>query len=134
MEKSFSEMSPLALAFLGDGVYELLVRDYILRSGSAPVSKLHSQAVNWVRCEAQAKALKDIEESLSEEELDFVRRGRNAHVSHVPKNSAPEDYHFATALETLFGALYLKGEFSRIHELFGLIVKKKSSEEGKDRD
>lgn len=117
------EMSPLTLAFLGDGVYELFVREYLVNKGSCPVKKLHSRAVELVRCEAQAKALSEkLWPLLTEEEQAAALRGRNAHVGHVPKNAEVSDYHGATALETLFGYLYLKGELSRLRELFSLIL------------
>lgn len=118
-----NEMSPLTLAFLGDGVYELFVREYLVDKGSRPVKKLHSRAVELVRCEAQSKALtENLWEMLTEEERAVTLRGRNAHVGHVPKNAQVADYHGATALETLFGYLYLKGETERLRELFTAVL------------
>lgn len=120
-----NEMSPLTLAFLGDGVYELFVREYLVSRGSCPVKKLHSRAVELVRCEAQAKALsEDLWPLLTEEEQAVALRGRNAHVGHVPKNAEVGDYHAATALEALFGYLYLKGETDRLRQLFAVILEK----------
>ncbi len=120
-----NEMSPLTLAFLGDGVYELLVREYLVSQGSCPVKKLHSRAVEWVRCEAQSSALAEtLWPVLTEEEKSVALRGRNAHVGHVPKNAKVGEYHGATALEALFGWLYLKGEAGRLRELFSLILEK----------
>lgn len=120
-----NEMSPLTLAFLGDGVYELFVREYLVSKGSCPVKKLHSRAVELVRCEAQAKALSEsLWPLLTEEERAVAMRGRNAHVGHVPKNAEVGDYHAATALEALFGYLYLKGEVNRLRELFTVILEK----------
>lgn len=119
------EMSPLALAFLGDGVYELFVREYLVSHGNCKVKKLHGMAVELVRCEAQAQALSEILwPLLTEEERQAAQRGRNAHVGHVPKNSRIEDYHGATALEALFGYLYLKGETGRLRELFLHIIER----------
>lgn len=121
------EMSPLTLAFLGDGVYELMVREYLLSRGNCPVKKLHSRAVELVRCEAQAKALSErIWPVLTEEEKAIVLRGRNAHVGHVPKNASVADYHGATALETLIGYLYFKGEIQRLRSLFELVLKEEA--------
>lgn len=118
-----NEMSPLTLAFLGDGVYELFVREYLVSKGSCPVKKLHSRAVELVRCEAQNKALHErLWDRLTEEEQAVALRGRNAHVGHVPKNAETADYHGATGLETLFGYLYLKGELVRLRELFLMIL------------
>lgn len=120
-----NEMSPLTLAFLGDGVYELFVREYLVSKGSCPVKKLHSRAVELVRCEAQSKALSgDLWPLLTEEEQAVVLRGRNAHVGHVPKNAEVGDYHAATALEALFGYLYLKGETDRLRQLFAVILER----------
>lgn len=116
------EMSPLGLAFLGDAVYGLLVREHLLQQGNSTARRLHGISVEWVRCEAQAKALKAIWEALTEDEQNWAHRGRNAHVSHIPKNAAPEDYHAATGLEVLFGALYTEGKMERIRELFQMIV------------
>ncbi len=114
-----NELSPLTLAFVGDGVYELLVREHLVGQGNCPVKKLHGRAVEWVRCEAQAQALSaTLWPMLTEEERQVALRGRNAHVGHVPKNAQVGDYHGATALEALFGWLYLRGELSRLRELF----------------
>ena len=117
-------VSPLTMAFLGDGVYELLVREYIVGKGNCPVKKLNSAKVDMVRCEFQAKVLHEVLEPLfTEDEMAVCLRGRNAHVGHVPKNSTVADYHAATAFETVFGYLYLNGDMERIKFLFGEIVK-----------
>lgn len=113
--------SPLALAFIGDGVYELMVRERIVCAGNCGVKSLHSRTVEQVRCDAQAAAVQRLEPLLTAEESDVLRRGRNAHPGHVPKNADPAVYHQATGLETLFGYLYLKGELSRIRALFDAI-------------
>ena len=112
--------SPLTLAFLGDSVYELLVRHKIALNGSCPVKKLHNRAVEKVRASYQAEGVRAVESMLTEEEADFIRRGRNAN-STVPKSSSVEDYRLATGLETLFGYLYLIGETDRIEQLFEVI-------------
>lgn len=123
--RPMNEMSPLSLAFLGDGVYELLVREYLVSQGSCPVKKLHARAVELVRCEAQAAALSEtLWPMLTQEERDVALRGRNAHVGHVPKNAQVGEYHGATALEALFGWLYLRGETSRLRQLFSAILEK----------
>lgn len=117
-----SQMSALALAFIGDGVYELLVRESLVAGGKdARVKDLHARAVACVRCETQARAARDVLLPVfTEEEAAVYARGRNAHVGHVPKNASIADYHAATALEAVFGYLYLKGETERVHELFEL--------------
>lgn len=118
----FRMLSPLDLAFVGDGVYDLLCREYLLRRGSVPVKKLHRQKTELVCCQAQAGALKSLWPLLTEEEQGVALRGRNAHVGHVPKNASTADYHGATALEALFGWLYLAGETERVRELFLRII------------
>ena len=117
-------VSPLTLAFVGDGVYELLVREFIVSKGNCPVKKLNGAKVKMVCCEFQAAAGRDIlYPMLSEEEAEVYLRGRNAHVGHVPKNASVADYHGATALEALFGYLYLTGNATRLQELFEAILK-----------
>ncbi len=116
------DLSPLPLAFVGDGVYELLVREHLVSQGNCPVKKLNSRKVELVRCQAQALALERIWPLLTEEEREVALRGRNAHVGHVPKNAQVADYHGATALEALFGYLYLSGRLARLRELFGRIM------------
>lgn len=116
-------LSPLTLAFIGDGVYELLVREFIVAKGNCPVKKLHNAKVDLVRCDFQARIAKEILCPIfTQEEMDVYLRGRNAKVGHVPKNAQVSDYHGATALEAIFGYLYLKGEINRIKEIFSLIT------------
>ena len=97
-------LSPLALAFVGDGVYELMVRERLVCQANRPVNELHKQAVAMVRAEAQAAAMDAILPRLTEEEAAVFRRGRNAHTAR-----SGGDYHRATGLEALFGYLYLRG-------------------------
>lgn len=115
------QLSPVALAFIGDGVYELLVRERLLQKGTMPARKLHDQAVNKVKATAQAAAYESLSAVLTEEELSILKRGRNAHTSSVPKSCTPEEYRKATAIESLFGYLYLKGEIARIAELYAIM-------------
>ena len=121
------ELSPLVLAYLGDAVYELLVRTAILRHGNAPVQKLHSRTVHHVCASAQADGFHRIEQLLTEEELSIFRRGRNTH-NNIPKNASPAVYRAATGLEALFGYLYLKGEKERLETLFSAIWAGESEE------
>lgn len=115
------QMSPLTLAFIGDGVFELFVRERLVCLANCPVNTLHKNAVAQVCCGAQAKAAQRLIPLFTEEEEAIYRRGRNAKVSHVPKNSSPADYHAATALECLFGYLYLKGELNRLRQFYALL-------------
>ena len=114
------QMNLLALAHVGDGVYELLVRTLLCASGTSTAKKLHFDTVQRVCASAQARASTRILPVLTEEESDIFRRGRNAKVHSVPKAAALGDYHAATALEALFGYLYLSGQTERINELFAL--------------
>ena len=113
--------SPQALAFLGEAVYEILVRERIVHRANMPVNKLHLQAVEQVRASYQSKAYAVVEPVLTEEELAALKRGRNISSIKPPKNGTMQDYRRATGLECLFGYLYLKGEIQRINELFLMI-------------
>ena len=110
-------LSPLALAFVGDGVYSLMVRERLLCEANRPVNDLDRQSVRDVRAEAQAAAMSRIMEHLTEEEEAVFKRGRNAHTAR-----SGADYHRATGLEALFGYLYLDGRIDRVRELFNLCV------------
>ncbi len=114
------QLSPLTLAFVGDGVFDLFVREEIVCSANRPVGQLNKLKVDRVRCEAQAALFARIESFLTEEETDIFRRGRNAHTTHTPKNASAADYHTATGLEALFGYLYLSNRFDRIRELLDI--------------
>ncbi len=116
------QLSPLTLAFLGDAVFELFVRERLVRMGSRPSSELHRLSVQKVCCNAQAKATERLLPALTEEEAAIFRRGKNAQPKHIPRNASPENYHSATALEALFGYLYLCGRPERLKELLTLAV------------
>ena len=115
-------LSPLQLAYIGDAVYELLVRTYLLKE-NIPVKKLHTTTINYVKAEAQAQVIHLLDEKLSEEEKNLVKKGRNAKSKSMPKNANMIDYKYATGLETLFGYLYLNREDARIAELFEEVIK-----------
>lgn len=120
-EREVNQYSPLALAFLGDSVYEKLVREKILLAANLPVSKLHTLKVSRVCAEYQSAALDKILPVLDEKETAIVKRGRNATGNTVPRHSSTADYRRATALECLFGYLQLLGRTERIDELFQII-------------
>ncbi len=120
--ENLNEIPTLNLAFIGDGVYDLLVREYLVSSSHLPVGELNRRKVALVNCKSQADAVRQILPELSEEETTVFKRGRNEKVSSPSKHSTIADYHAATGLETLFGYLYLKGEIDRLNELFRSII------------
>lgn len=115
-------ISSIGLAHLGDAVYELLVRTYLCAHGKATGKGLHRATVELVRAPAQAAASEKILPLLTEEEQAVFRRGRNANVHSIPQNASRAQYQQATALESLIGWLYLRGERSRIEELFCVMM------------
>lgn len=117
------EYSPLTLAFVGDGVYELYVRAYIAGKANAPAGKLHREAVHYVKAQAQARAVKAMMEELTEEEVWVFKRGRNAKSPTVPKNADMTDYRLATGFEALMGYLYLDGKTKRLAEICDMAVR-----------
>lgn len=121
-EREANAYSPLTLAFLGDSVYDTLVREHLLRKANMPVSRLHSAKVKLVCAEFQSDAYEKVAENLSEHELSVLKRGRNATGNTVPKHADALQYRRATAIESLFGFLYITGRMERIRELFALII------------
>lgn len=123
-EAQVREMPVLALAHIGDGVYELLARMKAVREGSAQVNVLHRRTVLMVSAEAQCAAAKSVRETLTDAELAVFRRGRNAKPHHAPPHKTAGDvYPMATALEALFGYLYLTGADERISQLWEMCEK-----------
>lgn len=112
----------LGLAHIGDGAYELLCRAYLCGKGNKTVLKLHRDAVELVKAPTQAKFADKLKPHLTEEELAYFRRGKNAHTHAAPKSATPQEYAKATGLETLFGALYLMGRTDRLNELFHIMI------------
>ena len=112
------EITNLGLAHVGDGIYELLCRSYLVSRGGKTVLKLHKDTVELVKAPTQAKFADKIKPMLTEEEMDYFRRGKNAHTHAAPKSATPQEYARATGFETLFGALYLLGRKERLMELF----------------
>lgn len=121
-DEEIKKISALGLAHMGDAVYELLVRAYLCSGGKATPKSLHRAAIEYVSASAQAAAVDKLLPHLSEDEYLIFKRGRNANVNTIPKNAKPDEYKKATGLESLFGALYLKGNRERINELFELII------------
>lgn len=117
-----TSMPSLSLAFVGDSIYELLVREYLCKSHTGRVGQMNKIKVDLVCCRAQAEAAKALQNVLTDEEQGVFRRGRNVNVNSTPKNASLSDYHAATGLEALFGYLYLSGREDRCRQLFEIIV------------
>lgn len=113
-EQDARQYSPLTLAYIGDAVFEVIVRTILVERGNAPVNVLHKQASKLVKAEAQADAYHRIKELLTEEEMSVFRRGRNAKSYTSAKNATIGDYRVATGLEALFGYWYLTGQTERM--------------------
>ena len=116
-------ISNLGLALVGDGVYELMCRTYLCAAGDHTVKNLHKDTVELVKAPTQAAFADKLKPFLTDEEMDFYRRGKNAHTHAAPKSASRAEYAKATGLETLFGALYLLGRTQRLQELFELMMK-----------
>ena len=125
-QDTVERISALGLAHLGDGVYELMVRSWLCLHGKATNAGLHKAAVKYVSAPAQAKLVRAILPLLSGEEQAVYRRGRNSHTAAVPRGASVGEYHAATALESLFGWLYLRGETERLNELFEAMMEEAS--------
>jgi ribonuclease-3 family protein len=121
--------SPLPLAYLGDGIYELVIRSYLMAKGNRPVKALHKAAEDYVKAPTQARMAGLLMPELTEEERGVYQRGRNASPSSVAKNAKLSDYHMATGLEALFGYLYMKGQMYRILELVGRFMELETGED-----
>lgn len=115
------QLSPLNLAFIGDCIYEILVREMLVTNANRPVNDLHKESVKFVSAKAQTEAFEKIQGILTEEETAIYKRGRNAKVGHSPKSATEGEYHCATGVEALFGYLYLTEQTDRIKELFSKI-------------
>ena len=116
--------SPLSLAFLGDSVYDTLVREYLLRIANMPVAKLHSAKIKLVCAEFQSEVYESFLKVLDEKELSVLKRGRNATGNTVPKHADAVEYRRATAIESLFGYLFLLGRNRAYYELFGVMMER----------
>lgn len=116
-QEDIRQMNPLVLAYIGDAVYEMFIRTYLISCENMKVNKFHLKSINYVKAKAQALVLDSIIPILNEEELYIVKRGRNAKSGTIPKNSTIKDYKWATAFETLIGHLYLNQKHERLIEI-----------------
>ena len=121
-QKDVNAMPALTLAYLGDCIYELVIRTVLVERGITHVSELNRAAVSYVRASAQKDIFFAIENELDEEETAVYKRGRNVKSSSCPKNASVADYHTATGFEALMGYLYAKGRTERLLELVSLGV------------
>lgn len=118
--KEATEFSPLVLAYIGDAVYELIVRSILVSMGNRPVNKLNKDAISLVKAGAQSEIVKLISDKLSEEEYTVFKRGRNSSPHTMAKNASMTDYKYATGFEALIGFLYLDNRCDRALELVKL--------------
>ena len=123
-EKNINLINPLVLAYIGDSVFEVYVRTKVVNDGMLKTNKLHRLSTEYVKAKAQAEALVSILENLTEEELNIVRRGKNANSNTIPKIADVVDYKKATALEALIGYLFLSNKLERLDEIIDLILNK----------
>ena len=115
-------LSPLVWAYIGDSVYELYIRTHLVNYSNAKPHKLHLETIKFVKAEAQANILDEIWNSLSEEEQEIFKRGRNTENHHLPKNGNVADYSKATGFEALIGYLYLTKQDERLEEILKLCI------------
>ena len=113
-DQDLRSYSPLTLAYIGDGVYELIIRTILVKKGNCPVNRLHKKASSLVKAGAQSAIMEVIEEELTPEELSVYRRGRNAHSPTMAKHATMADYRRATGFEALMVYLYLKEDYTRM--------------------
>ncbi len=119
-EEEINLLSPLTWAYIGDCVYDLYIRTHLVNTTNLKPHKLHIQTIQYVKAKSQAQLLEKIQDKLTDEEKDIVRRGRNTQTHHLPKNSNIQEYRYATAFESLIGYLYLTKKFKRIKEILNL--------------
>jgi len=117
-----NQMSPLTWAYIGDAVYEMYIRTFLINKTKYKPHKLHVESIKYVKAKAQAQALEKIKSILTDEEQEIIRRGRNTNTNHIAKNASLQDYMYATALEALIGYLYLTNNEERLKEIFRIII------------
>ncbi len=115
-------LHPLKLAYIGDAVYEVYIRRYLLESSREKMHIIHRKSTKFVSAKAQADIVHSLDDFLTDEEKSVIRRGRNTKSHSVPKNAAVSDYKYATGFEALIGYLYLKGKKERIDEIIEKIL------------
>ena len=126
--------SPLTLAYIGDGVYELVIRTILVKKANCPVNRLHKKASSLVKASAQSGMMEILEPLLTEEEKSVYRRGRNAHSATMAKHATMADYRRATGFEALMGYLYLSGRTERMVDLVALAMTKTGKADSGDME
>lgn len=116
-EQDVRAYSPLTLAYIGDGVYELVIRTIVVEQANRSADGLHKSAIRYVKAESQAEMIAALKDELTKEETDIYKRGRNAKPYSMAKNATRSDYHKATGFEALMGYLYLTGQEERMIQL-----------------
>ena len=116
-KQEIQAMSPLIWAYVGDSIYEVFVRTYLVNKTNLKPHKLHIESIKYVKASAQAEIIKKIHDDLTDEERDIVRMGRNTENHHLPKNANVQEYMYSTAFEALIGYLYLTKQNKRLKEI-----------------
>jgi ribonuclease-3 family protein len=121
-----NQINPLNLAYIGDAIYELAIREYILENNlDSSVNKLNKNAISYVKASAQCEFMRYIESGLSDEEMAIYKRGRNTKSNTSAKSSSIQEYRVATGFEALIGYLYIIGKYERLTELLSIILEKR---------
>ena len=123
-KEEVNNMSPLTWAYVGDAVYELYIRNYLINTTNLKPHKLHIESIKYVKAKSQSEILEKLDSFLTEEEKEIVRRGRNTKNHHLPKNADVNDYMYSTAFEALIGYLYLTKENERLEEILEKCIEK----------
>ncbi|BEP30149.1 Mini-ribonuclease 3 [Helicovermis profundi] len=122
-ENDLKMMNPLVLAYIGDSIFDLFIKSYMVSKSKANVNKINKMVVKFVKAPSQALIVKRITEFLSEEEIRIIKRGRNQKTTTPAKNASLVDYKLATGFEALIGWLYLKDDISRLNQIIELSIK-----------
>ena len=121
-EAKVNTMSPLTWAYIGDSIFELYIRMHLVTTTKLKPHRLHIETIKYVKAQAQANILKEIEKILTEKELEIVKRGRNAENHHLPKNATVQEYMYSTGFEALIGYLYLTKQDERLREILEICI------------
>ena len=127
-EENINQLSPLVWAYVGDSIYELYVRTYLVDNTNLKPHELHIETIKYVKASAQAEILKNLYEELTDDEKDIVRRARNTNNHHLPKDASVHEYMYATAFEALIGYLYLTKNYDRVKQIIEKYVLKENNE------